>query len=70
MWLRTQVAHDRRVAMTMWALRPEVAQQAREQSRELRLHLSQSGLALAALEIVTGAPEPEEMAWANSGAKT
>jgi len=70
LWLRTQVAHDRRVAMTMWALRPEVAQQAREQSRELRLHLSQSGLALAALEIVAGAPEPEEMAWANSGAKT
>jgi hypothetical protein len=67
LWLRTQVAADRRVAMTMWALRPEVAQQAREQSRALRLNLSQSGLVLSGLEIVTGAPAVEEMSWAEAG---
>ncbi|NBU50662.1 MAG: hypothetical protein EBS47_11375 [Betaproteobacteria bacterium] len=67
LWLRTQVAHDRRVAMTMWALRPEVAQQAREQSRALRLNLSQSGLVLASLDIVTGAPEVDEVAFADPG---
>jgi hypothetical protein len=51
----------------MWALRPEVAEQAREQSRELRLNLSQSGLVLSLLDIVTGAPAPDEMAWAQAG---
>ena len=69
LWLRTQVAADRCVAMTMWALRPEVAQQAREQSRALRLNLSQSGLVLSGLEIVTGAPAVEEMSWAEAGGR-
>ena len=69
LWLRTQVAADRRVSMTMWALRPEVAQQAREQSRALRLNLSQSGLVLSGLEIVTGAPAVEEMSWAEVGGR-
>ncbi len=67
LWLRTLVAPDRRVALTMWALRPEVAEQAREQSRELRLNLSQSGLVLSSLDIVTGAPASDEMAWAQAG---
>lgn len=69
LWLRTQVAADRRVAMTMWALRPEVAQQAREQSRALRLNLSESGLVLSGLDIVTGAPAAEEMSWAELGGR-
>lgn len=67
LWLRTLVAPDRRVALTMWALRPDVAEQAREQSRELRLNLSQSGLVLSSLDIVTGAPASDEMAWAQAG---
>ncbi|MFM8636472.1 MAG: hypothetical protein ACKOER_01835, partial [Betaproteobacteria bacterium] len=67
LWLRTLVAPDRRVALTRWALRPEVAEQAREQSRELRLNLSQSGLVLSSLDIVTGAPASDEMAWAQAG---
>jgi hypothetical protein len=67
LWLRTQVAHDRRVSMTMWALRPEVAQQAREQSRTLRLNLSQSGLVLASLDIQAGAPRADEVAFADGG---
>ncbi|MFM8929394.1 MAG: hypothetical protein ACKOJ7_07625 [Betaproteobacteria bacterium] len=67
LWLRTLVAPDRRVALTMWALRPDVAEQAREQSRELRLNLSQSGLVLSSLDIVTGAPASDERAWAQAG---
>ena len=63
LWLRTQVSQDRRVALTMWALRPEVAEQAREQSRALRLNLTQSGLSLASLEIVAGAPSAGEVAF-------
>ncbi len=63
LWLRTQVSQDRRVALTMWALRPEVAEQAREHSRALRLNLTQSGLSLASLEIVAGAPSTGEVAF-------
>jgi hypothetical protein len=70
LWLRTQVAHDKRVSMTMWALRPEVAQQARDQSRLLRLNLSQSGLVLSSLEIVAGAPQGHEVAFADVGRGT
>ena len=70
LWLRTQVAHDKRVSMTMWALRPEVAQQARDQSRALRLNLSQSGLVLSSLEIVAGAPQGHEVAFADVGSGT
>jgi len=70
LWLRTQVAHDKRVSMTMWALRPEVAQQARDQSRLLRLNLSQSGLVLSSLEIVAGAPQGHEVAFADVGSGT
>jgi hypothetical protein len=70
LWLRTQVAHDKRVSMTMWALRPEVAQQARDQSRSLRLNLSQSGLVLSSLEIVAGAPQGHEVAFADVGRGT
>ncbi len=70
LWLRTQVAHDKRVSMTMWALRPEVAQQARDQSRALRLNLSQSGLVLSSLEIVAGAPQGHEVAFADMGSGT
>jgi hypothetical protein len=70
LWLRTQVAHDKRVSMTMWALRPEVAQQARDQSRLLRLNLSQSGLVLSSLEIVAGAPQGHEVAFADMGSGT
>jgi hypothetical protein len=64
------VAHDKRVSMTMWALRPEVAQQARDQSRLLRLNLSQSGLVLSSLEIVAGAPQGHEVAFADVGSGT
>lgn len=67
LWLRTLVAPDGRVSMTMWALRPEVAQQAREQSRTLRLNLSQSGLVLASLDIQAGAPRADEVAFADQG---
>jgi hypothetical protein len=70
LWLRTQVAYDKRVSMTMWALRPEVAQQARDQSRSLRLNLSQSGLVLSSLEIVAGAPQGHEVAFADMGSGT
>jgi hypothetical protein len=56
--------------MTMWALRPEVAQQARDQSRLLRLNLSQSGLVLSSLEIVAGAPQGHEVAFADVGSGT
>ena len=42
----------------------EVAQQAREQSRTLRLNLSQSGLVLASLDIQAGAPQADEVAFA------
>lgn len=70
LWLRTQVAHDKRVSMTMWALRPDVAQQARDQSRSLRLNLSQSGLVLSSLEIVAGAPQGHEVAFADVGTGT
>lgn len=66
-WLRTQVAHDQRVSLTMWALRPEVAQQARDQSRGLRLNLHQSGLKLASLDILAGAPMAGQVAFAPEG---
>jgi len=69
LWLRTQVAHDRRVSMTMWALLPEVAHYAREQSRALRLSLSQSGLVLSSLEIVAGAPQADDVAFSDGGLK-
>lgn len=57
LWLRTQVSREQRVAITMWALREDVALQAREQSQNLRRTLHDSGLVLGALEIISGAPD-------------
>lgn len=68
LWLRTQVAHDQRVSLKMWALRPEVAERAREQSRDLRLSLYQSGLVLSSLEILAGSPAEQESPFSPEGA--
>lgn len=70
LWLRTQVAHDQRVAITMWAARPEVADHARGRSQELRQSLHGSGLQLSSLEIVAGMPEPEHDVFPGTGDTT
>lgn len=70
LWLRTQVTHDQRVAITMWAARPEVADQARGRSQELRQSLHGSGLQLSSLEIVAGTPEPQQNVFPGSGEST
>jgi hypothetical protein len=68
LWLRTQIAHDQRVAITMWAARTEVADEARARSQELRRFLHDSGLQLSSLEVVAGTPEPDEDLFLASGA--
>lgn len=60
LWLRTQVAQDQRVSITMWALRDEVAQQARARAPDLRRTLQDSGLVLGALDIMQGSPLPAD----------
>ncbi len=70
LWLRTQVAHDQRVAITMWAARPDVADQARGRSQELRQSLHGSGLQLSSLEIVAGAPDTEQDVFPRPGGTT
>ena len=60
LWLRTVVGQDNRLALTMWAQWPEVAERARQGAQDLRLQLTQSGLTLAALEIFSGARPTED----------
>lgn len=61
LWLRTQVARDQSVSLTMWALRTEVAEQARGRATELRAELLDNGMTLSHFRVVAGAPQEEDV---------
>lgn len=66
-WLRTQLADSQQLDLTMWALREDVVQMAREQSPRLSTLLGEAGLSLQSLQIVHGARPAPASDWVPSG---
>lgn len=66
-WLRTQLTGQRQLDLTMWALREDVTQMAREQAPRLSGLLSEAGLEMQSLNIVHGARPASPQDWAPSG---
>ncbi len=54
-WLNTQISQSSQVDLTMWALRPEVAEMAKIKAKELGFDLQDSGLFLKSFQIFNAA---------------
>lgn len=67
LWLRTQLTGLQDLDLTMWALRAEVADMAREHSPNLTRLLTDAGLNMKSLQIVHGARPNAEQDWRPSG---
>lgn len=66
-WLRTQLQDLTQLDLTMWALREDVVQLAREQAPKLTRMLSQAGLNTQSLQILHGARPQPPRDWVPSG---
>ena len=55
LWLKTELHGKREVELVMWALRPGVAEQAREFSAALGLELQGAGLVMKSFQVIQGA---------------
>jgi hypothetical protein len=59
-WLNTTITQGRQVDLVMWALRPEVAELAQLNAKELGFELAESGLKLSSFQIFN-VPRPQEV---------
>ena len=59
-WLNTTITQGRQVDLVMWAVKPEVAQLAKVNSKELGFELADSGLKLSSFQIFN-VPRPQEV---------
>jgi hypothetical protein len=59
-WLNTTITQGRQVDLVMWALRPEVADLAQLNAKELGFELAESGLKLSSFQIFN-VPRPQEV---------
>ncbi len=66
-WLKTQLHGLDRVDLTMWALKEDVASQARLRSAELGAQLAEAGLAMQSFQVVHGPRLDQQPDWKPSG---
>jgi len=57
-WLKTSINDSAKVNLTMWALRSDIAAQARENATELTYELESAGLVLGSFQVYN-APRPD-----------
>jgi hypothetical protein len=57
-WLKTSISAPTNVNLTMWALRADIANQARENASELTYELESAGLVLGSFQVYN-APRPD-----------
>jgi hypothetical protein len=66
-WLRTQLSESQQLDLTMWALRAQVAQRARDEAPRLSGLLAEAGLKMTSMQIVHGARPSTGRDWVPSG---
>ncbi len=66
-WLRTQLFNQLQVDLTMWAVRPEVVDLARQNAPALTTLLVDAGLQMKSFQIVQGARPEQANDWVPSG---